>query len=53
MANITVGIWIALTSITCIVAARKIKPVVPNPTDDTDPILIEDQTSPVGYKVVS
>lgn len=53
IANITVGIWIALTSVTCIFAAQRIKPIAPNPSDDTDPILIEDQTSPVGYKVVS
>lgn len=51
-ANITVGIWIALTSITCIFAAQKIKPNARYPSDDTDPILIEDPTSPVGYKVV-
>ncbi|KAL7489651.1 hypothetical protein ACHAW6_015301 [Cyclotella cf. meneghiniana] len=50
-ANITVGIWIALTSITCIFAAQKIKPNARYPSDDTDPILIEDPTSPVGYKV--
>ena len=52
IANITVGIWIALTSVTCILAAQKIKPIAPSPSDDSDPILIEDQTSPVGYKVV-
>lgn len=50
-ANITVGIWIALTSITCIFAAQKIKPIIQDPSYDNDPILIEDQTSPVGYKV--
>lgn len=51
-ANITIGIWIALTSVSCIVAVKKIQAITPNPSEDTDPILIEDQTSPVGYKVV-
>jgi hypothetical protein len=49
--NITLGIWLALTSITCIFAAQKIKPVENNPAEDNDPILVEDQTSPVGWKV--
>jgi hypothetical protein len=49
--NITLGIWLALTSITCIFAAQKIKPVESNPAEDNDPILVEDQTSPVGWKV--
>ncbi|KAL7528459.1 hypothetical protein ACHAXR_002458 [Thalassiosira sp. AJA248-18] len=48
--NITLGIWFTMTSITCIFAAQKISPPEPHP-EDNDPILIEEQTSPVGYKV--
>lgn len=49
--NITVGLWFAMTSITCLVAAVKmIAPQDIHP-EDTDPILVEDQTSPVGYKI--
>lgn len=49
--NITVGLWFAMTSITCLVAA--VKMIAPQDThpEDTDPILVEDQTSPVGYKI--
>ena len=48
--NITMGIWFAMTSITCIFAAQKISPPEPHP-EDNDPILVEDQTSPVGLRV--
>ena len=48
--NISLGIYFAMTSITCIFAAQKISPPEPHP-EDNDPILIEDQTSPVGFKV--
>lgn len=48
--NITLGIWFAMTSITCIFAAQKIVPPELHP-EDNDPILVEEHTSPVGYKV--
>ena len=48
--NITLGIWFTMTAITCIVAAQKIVPSDPHP-EDSDPILVEEQTSPVGYKI--
>ena len=48
--NIGLGVWFTLTVITCIFAALKIEPPIPHPEDD-DHILVEDQTSPVGFKV--
>ena len=39
-----------MTAISCIFAAQKITPPEPHP-EDNDPILVEDQTSPVGFKV--
>ncbi|KAL9182919.1 hypothetical protein ACHAXT_004198 [Thalassiosira profunda] len=48
--NITLGIWFAMTAITCLFAATKISPPEPHP-EDADPILVEEQTSPVGYRV--
>lgn len=48
--NVTMGIWLAMTSITSIFAAQKIVPPELHP-EDKDPILVEEQTSPVGYKV--
>jgi len=54
--NICMGIWFAMTSITCIFAAQKIRPPSSSPSngedeEDKDPILVEDHSSPVGYKV--
>jgi len=48
--NITLGIWFAMTSITCIFAAQRIAPPEVHP-EEGDPILVEEQTSPVGYRV--
>ena len=48
--NITLGIWFTMTAITCIFASQKITPPEHHP-EDNDPILVEEQTSPVGYKV--
>lgn len=48
--NITLGIWLTMTSITCIFAAKKVGPSEPHP-EDGDPILVEDHASPVGYVV--
>ena len=48
--NIALGVWFTLTVITCIFAALKIEPPKLHP-EDNDPILVEDQTSPVGFKV--
>ena len=48
--NITLGIYFAMTAITCIFAAQKIAPPEQHPEDD-DPILVEEQTSPVGFRV--
>jgi len=50
MTNIVLGSWFTFTVITCIFAALKIEPPAPHPDDD-DRILVEDQTSPVGFKV--
>lgn len=48
--NITVGIWFAMTVITCIFASQQISAPEPHP-EDSNPILVRDETSPVGYKV--
>jgi len=55
--NITLGIWIAMTSITSIFAAKNIA-VVSNDDqlegegeDDNDQLLVEDHASPCGYKI--
>ena len=48
--NIAVGFWLPLTTIVCLFAAQNIAPREPHPVDD-DPILVEDQSSPAGYKV--
>ncbi|KAL3817296.1 hypothetical protein ACHAXA_003217 [Cyclostephanos tholiformis] len=48
--TICIGIWIAMAVITSTVASQKINPPDPHP-EDANPILVEDQTSPVGYKV--
>ncbi len=48
--NITVGIWFTMTAITCLFASQLITAPEPHP-EDNNPILIRDETSPVGYKV--
>jgi len=48
--NITVGIWFTMTAITCLFASRQITVPDPHP-EDSNPILVKDETSPVGYKV--
>ncbi|KAL3769351.1 hypothetical protein ACHAW5_008779 [Stephanodiscus triporus] len=48
--TISMGIWIAMSAIMCIFAAHKITPPTPHP-EDANSILVEEQTSPVGYKV--
>lgn len=51
--NIVLGSWLAMTSVTCIFAARRLeKPgTIENAEGEIDMILDEDQTSPVGMKV--
>ena len=48
--TICIGIWIAMAVITSTVASQKIIPPDSHP-EDANPILVQDQTSPVGYKV--
>jgi hypothetical protein len=48
--TICIGIWIAMSVITSMFALQKITPPEPHP-EDSNPILVEDQTSPVGYRV--
>ncbi|KAL7545835.1 hypothetical protein ACHAWF_009185 [Thalassiosira exigua] len=58
--NIALGIWLAMTSATCVLAARRVRPQDAagggDGGDDVgggggDPILVEEQSSPVGYAV--
>ena len=48
--NIAVGIWFTMTTITCLFASQQISTPEPHP-EDSNPILVRDETSPVGYKV--
>lgn len=48
--TISVGVWIALSVSTSIFASQKIIPPEPHP-EDANPLLVEEQTSPVGYCV--
>ena len=48
--TISIGVWIAMSVITSMFASQKIIAPEPHP-EDSNPILVEDQTSPVGYKV--
>lgn len=48
--TISVGVWIALSVTTSIFASQKIIPAEPHP-EDANPLLVEEQTSPVGYCV--
>jgi hypothetical protein len=48
--SISIGVWIGMSVITSLFASQKIITPDPHP-EDSNPILVEDQTSPVGYKV--
>ena len=49
--EIILGGWFALTSVACIFAAQRVAPPLHSGEGDDNRLLVETQTSPVGYRV--
>ena len=50
--NISIGVWYLVTLMTCTFFVARIKTYRPTP-EETEPILVEDHSSPVGFVVPS